>query len=113
MLKLVSYEEMLSLIKKDHPFWVEEAQKDEAARYISEFDERLDLPLRQYLDTGEEPMFRYEEYSLYRIQNVKKKVNRPLSGRFRFVCGGRRGAHAWAGSGAPGREGSAGTPVRR
>ena len=72
MLKLVSYEEMLSLIKKDHPFWVEEAQKDEAARYISEFDERLDLPLRQYLDTGEEPMFRYEEYSLYRIQNVKK-----------------------------------------
>lgn len=80
MLHTISNQELEHLLTLDHPTWTPQAIAQQAEEYRNFLDDRLDAPLRRYLDTGKPQQFRVGEFSLLLIQAMRRQVQLP-SGR--------------------------------
>lgn len=72
MLKTVNQSEIAALMTREHSTWDLNAIQKQAEEYAATMDHRLDPLLRQYLDTGATPNFRYGEFSVIQIQRLRK-----------------------------------------
>ena len=68
MLHSISNQELENLLTCDHPTWTAQAITQEAEECRNFLDDRLDAPLRRYLDTGTPQQFQSGEFSLLLIQ---------------------------------------------
>lgn len=71
MLHTISNQELEHLLTLDHPAWTSQAIAQQAEEYRSFLDDRLDAPLRRYLDTGKPQQFQHGEFSLLLIQAMR------------------------------------------
>ena len=71
MLHAISNQELEHLLTLDHPTWTPQAIAQQAEAYRNFLDDRLDAPLRHYLDTGKPQQFRVGEFSLLLIQAMR------------------------------------------
>ena len=68
MLHAISNQELEHLLTLDHPTWSTQAITQQAEEYRQFLDDRLEAPLRRYLDTGKPQQFQAGEFSLLLIQ---------------------------------------------
>ena len=61
MLHTISNQELEHLLTLDHPTWTPQAIAQQAEEYRNFLDDRLDAPLRRYLDTGKPQQFQVVE----------------------------------------------------
>ena len=71
MLHTISNQELEHLLTLDHPTWTPQAIAQQAEEYRNFLDDRLDAPLRRYLDTGKPQQFQSGEFSLLLIQAMR------------------------------------------
>lgn len=71
MLRAISNQELEHLLTLDHPTWSTQAIAQQAAEYRQFLDDRLEAPLRRYLDTGKPQQFQAGEFSLLLIQAMR------------------------------------------
>lgn len=71
MLRVISRQDLERLLLQDHPTWIADAITRQAEEYRLRLDERLEEPLRQYLQTGTPQEFSYGEFSLLFIQALR------------------------------------------
>ena len=64
MLHAISNQELEHLLTLDHPTWSTQAIVQQAEEYRQFLDDRLEAPLRRYLDTGKPQQFQAGEFSL-------------------------------------------------
>lgn len=71
MLRAISNQELEHLLILDHPTWTAQAIAQQAEEYRQFLDDRLEEPLRRYLDTGKPQQFQSGEFSLLLIQALR------------------------------------------
>ena len=71
MLHAISNQELEHLLPLDHPTWSTQAITQQAEEYRQFLDDRLEAPLRRYLDTGKPQQFQAGEFSLLLIQAMR------------------------------------------
>ena len=71
MLHAISNQELEHLLTLDHPTWSTQAITQQAEEYRQFLDNRLEAPLRRYLDTGKPQQFQAGEFSLLLIQVMR------------------------------------------
>lgn len=71
MLHTISNQELEHLLTLDHPAWTPQAIAQQAEAYRNFLDDRLEAPLRHYLDTGKPQQFQSGEFSLLLIQAMR------------------------------------------
>lgn len=71
MLRAISNQELEHLLTLDHPTWTTQAITQQAEEYRQFLDDRLEEPLRRYLDTGKPQQFQSGEFSLLLIQALR------------------------------------------
>ena len=71
MLHAISNQELEHLLTLDHPTWTPQAIAQQAEEYRNFLDDRLDAPLRRYLDTGKPQQFQHGAFSLLLIQAMR------------------------------------------
>lgn len=71
MLHAIANQELEHLLALDHPSWTAEALAQQAEEYRRFLDDRLEEPLRRYLDTGTPQQFQSGEFSLLLIQALR------------------------------------------
>ena len=75
MLHTISNQELEHLLTLDHPTWTPQAIAQQAEEYRNFLDDRLDAPLRRYLDTGKPQQFQSGEFSLLLIQAMRRRCS--------------------------------------
>lgn len=75
MLRAISNQELEHLLTLDHPTWSTQAIVQQAEEYRQFLDDRLEAPLRRYLDTGKPQQFRVGEFSLLLIQSMRRRCS--------------------------------------
>mgnify|MGYP004457915967 CR=1 FL=1 len=75
MLHTISNQELEHLLTLDHPTWTPQAIAQQAEEYRNFLDDRLEAPLRHYLDTGKPQQFRVGEFSLLLIQSMRRRCS--------------------------------------
>ena len=71
MLRAISNQELEHLLTLDHPTWSTQAITQQAEEYRQFLDDRLEAPLRRYLDTGKPQQFQAGVFSLLLIQAMR------------------------------------------
>lgn len=71
MLNNISAEQLADTILANNPNWSAQAAKEQAAEYISQWDECLSEAVHNYLSTGFETDYKYGEFSILLIKALR------------------------------------------
>ncbi len=67
----INVKEIESLLKKEHPYWNEEAIHRQATDIVNRLDPCFEEPLLALLRGEKSPDYQYGEYSIWRIRAMR------------------------------------------